>query len=70
MIFSFCLWRLYLEYKLARINKFIGRSNSIDKDKQIFAEPVDKIRKSVIGFHPKIKSTNNTNKQITIRIDE
>jgi len=59
-----------LEYKLASINKFIGRSNIIIKDKPAFTEQVDNIRKSVFGFHPKIKSSNNQNKQITIRMNE
>lgn len=70
MIFSFCLWRLFLEYKLASINKFIGRSNFILKEKPNMTDQVDKVRKSVLSFHPKIKSSNNANKQITIRMDE
>ncbi len=68
MIFSFCIWRLYLEYKLKIINKFIGRSNFIVSDKPVKNDN-DKSIRSVLGFHPKIKTTNNSNKQITIRMD-
>jgi len=67
MIFTFCLWRLHLEYKLKSINRLIPKRNINTKDIPINPEGVEKTRKSIIGFHPKIKTPNNRTNQITIR---
>lgn len=69
MAFSFCLWRLYLEYKLSFINKSISRTTNMPQERFAIPELV-KARKTFVNFHPKIKSNNEDNKMITLRIEE
>ena len=74
MIFSFCLWRLHLEFKLSSINKFVNKNNLKDNDEiekaregRISKDPRD----TMLNIHLKVKTNSILpNKDITIMIDD
>lgn len=72
MIFCFCLWRLYLEFKLTSINKLLSNKTLGLKDKVLLQE-IDNSkggRKSFVGFTPKLRSSNVGDAKFTIRMEE
>ncbi len=72
MIFCFCLWRLYLEFKLTAINRILINRTLGLKDKNILKE-LDTKEKSRVGrksFVPKSRNSVKDNDQFTIRMEE
>ena len=69
MIFCFCLWRLYLEFKLTSINRLLTNRTLGLKDKVILKE-LDNSKGGRKSFVPKIRSSMPVNDQFTIRMEE
>ena len=72
MIFCFCLWRLYLEFKLTSINRILTNRTLGLKDKIVLKE-LDLKENSRGGrksFVPKLRSSVKNNDQFTIRMEE
>ena len=59
-----------MEYKLTSINKIQNNRTLGLKDKVLLQEIDNKAKKSMVGFHPKIKSSNPHDNKFSIRMEE